>query len=92
MKIVPTAACVTRTLMHAGLPPAEMDGHEYRALSDGFNASDLPVEPPRVAVYWEAPPGAPGRLDECQAALTSAGFKTEVIAGHPSDYMVAWTG
>jgi hypothetical protein len=90
-EITPTAACVREHLLKARIPEAQVDRRTQRAVGDGFIASDLPVEPPRVAVYWEVGSRLTSRLGDCAKALKAAGFKTEVIHDRPADYLIVWT-
>lgn len=90
-RITTTAACAREHLLRAGLPEARIDSGTGRAVSEGFTVSVLPIAAPRFAVYWDSPRRGRGRLEDCRRALKAAGFKTEVIADRPADYLVAWT-
>lgn len=85
-----TAAAVVRVLIGAGFPAARPT--EYgQDRADGVWVTDLPVEPPRVAVYF-SPPDSFGHLSpEVAATLCAVGYATEHVADYPGDYLVAWT-
>ncbi len=85
-----TAAAVVRVLAGANFPAARPTEYgEDRA--DGVWVTDLPVEPPRVAVYFSPPDAFFDLGAAAVSALRNAGYQVEQVTDHPGDYLVAWT-
>jgi hypothetical protein len=85
-----TAAAVADLLAGVGFSMSEPCGPGAGDRTAGLYAADLPLSVPRVAVY--SYPRFTDMLAGVVAGyLTESGYQAELIADHPSDYLVAWT-